>query len=455
MSATDSVLFTAGHGFYQFAISRDAFDRSLYYNLLLQPSLAIPDHYFLQGHWLGAHLDDHPSRDSWIETGLRNGFVVPYFRREHSRLSELLTIMEDADRRGFARHAGVIAERIDRTPFEASQWSSTANSVSFGVAAHHYLGASEPPMIEMSVDPDDFAGFWARSRDWVCRELEIATDRSAALLGSHGVLLSQLIQVSGERLLGADCGRISNVDELLSKVAAALGSTAERDVRVYYTALCELYNRSLADTILTTSNSPRWGGYVAAMDLWRADLLSGETDTPDDATASEAFDLTVRLPWPRQLRSVSGDVLLSIRRSPACDRYFESLSYWRAAPHDHRLQEELVTSLQKYSSEIMKQVGKDVGVLGLRPQFISKVSDISQAVEKSPGVVQGFLALGATAGAAAGAAAADSSPFVPAGLFALFCLRAAVKYYTPSQDAHVSVGRHGIRVRPDITITRV
>lgn len=43
--ATDSpaTLLTAAHGFYQFAVPQDVFDRSLYYNLLLQPTIAIPD----------------------------------------------------------------------------------------------------------------------------------------------------------------------------------------------------------------------------------------------------------------------------------------------------------------------------------------------------------------------------------------------------------------------------
>ena len=169
MQLEDSALFTAGHGFYQFAVSRDAFDRSLYYNLLLQPSLAIPDHYFLQGNWIGAHLEDYPGRDSWLETGLRNGFVTPFFRRENSSLSDLLAVMEGSDRRGFSDHASLIAERVDRTPFQARTWSSSANSLTFGAAASHYLATEQPPMMEMSVDPDDLAGFWVRSRGWIGR----------------------------------------------------------------------------------------------------------------------------------------------------------------------------------------------------------------------------------------------------------------------------------------------
>lgn len=451
MSSSGSVLFAAGHGFHQFAISRDAFNRSLYYNLLLQPSLAIPDHYFLQGEWLGAHLDDYPSRDSWVEVGLRNGFVAPYFRRERQHLSDLLTVMQKSDRRGFSRRAGAIAQRIDRTPFQAQHWSSAANSASFGVALTHYLGASEPPVLELGVDPDDFVRFWTRSREWIGQEIEIATERSSAWLRSDGILLSQLIQVSGERLLGPGCGQIDSVDSLVAMVGAKLGKMAEREVRVYYTTLCELYNRSLADTLLAVPNSPRWERHVAAMDLWREDLLPDRGRADRIAEARYEIDVVIDLPRPHHLRSVSGDVLLAIRQSPACERYFESLSYWRADPHDRRLQDELVTSLSNYSREIMKHVGREVGVLGLRPQFISKAADIGQVIGSVPGVVQGFLAVGATAGAVLG----DASPVLPAGLFSLFCLQVATKYYAPSQQVEVSIApRNGARIRPDITISR-
>ncbi|MFE4577934.1 hypothetical protein [Streptomyces chartreusis] len=452
MSRPDSALFAAGHGFYQFAISRNSFDRSLYYNLLLQPALAIPDHYFLQGRWLGDHLAEYSSRDSWIEIGLRNGFVTPYFRREGSRLSELLTFMEGSDRRGFSVEALRIAERIDRTPFTACHWSSVDNSTLFGAALTSYLGAEQAPMLDRGMDPDDFVGFWNRSREWIGQELAIASERSSTLIGSEGILLSQLIQVSGERILGDDSGRIENISELLSRVKVQVGATAERDLRLYYTCACELYNRSLASTILTAGSSPRWEPFVAAMDLWRNNLLSGEADSggvvgyPD-----ELIDVSIRLPRPAHLRSVSGDVLLTIRRSPACERYFEALSHWRRAPTDQTLRDELVDSLRRYSSEITKHVGKEVGVLGFRPHFISKVSDVSGIVEKVPGVVQGFLAVGATAGAAA---AGTSSPLIPAGLFSLFCLQVAAKYVSPSKSTKVLISpRLGARIRADITVS--
>lgn len=452
MSRADSALFAAGHGFYQFAISRSSFDRSLYYNLLLQPSLAIPDHYFLQGRWLGDHLAEYSSRDSWIEIGLRNGFVTPYFRQEGSSLSELLAFMEGSDRRGFSAEAQRIAERIDRTPFTASHWSSVDNSALFGAALTSYLNAEQAPMLETGLDPDDFVGFWNRSREWIGQELAITSERSSTLLGSEGILLSQLIQVSGERLLGDDLGRIESVSELLLRVKTQVGATAERDLRVYYTCACELYNRSLANTILTAGNSPRWEPFVAAMDLWRNNLLSGEADAggvvghPD-----ELIDVSIRLPRPAHLRLVSGDVLLTIRRSPACERYLEALSHWRRAPTDQILRDELVNSLRRYSGEITKHVGKEVGVLGFRPHFISKVSDVSEIVEKVPGVVQGFLAVGATAGAAA---AGTSSPLIPAGLFSLFCLQVATKYVSPSESAKVLISpRLGARMRADITIS--
>lgn len=452
MRHSDSMLFSAGHGFYQFAVPRTAVHRSLYYNLLLQPSLAIPDHYFLQGTWLENHLAGYPSRDSWVESGLRNGFVLPYFREESSSLSSLLTFMEGADRRGFNPQAKLLAERLDRTPFTTSYWSSGENSAAFGQALTGYLTQDDPPLLELPVDPDDFVGFWRRSREWIGSELGMALERSSGVLGSEGILLSQLIQVSGERLLGADCGRITSIEELLRRVRTEVSAAAERDLRAYYTCACELYNRSLADTISTVPNSPRWNHFIAAMDLWRDDILR-DVDSDDAAEPlAEELDVVIRLPRVSHLQHVSGDVLLAIRKSHACERYFESFAHWQSAPHDHGRQAELVEALRRYSDEIRKQVGKDVGVLGLRPQFISKASDVSSVIGRVPDLVQGFLAVGATTAAATGG---DVSPLVPAGLFSLFCLQAVAKHYAPFESVDVEIsGRRGVRIYPDVTISR-
>jgi hypothetical protein len=448
------MLFTAGHGFYQFAVPRITFDRSLYYNLLLQPALAIPDHYFLQGSWMGDHLDSHRGRDSWVESGLRDGFVVPYFRRESTKLSDLLSLMENSDRRGFGQQAAAIADRLDRTPFKPTHWSSASNSAAFGEAFAHYVTADSPPMLEMHLDPDDFLGFWLRSREWIDEEVERAFERSSALLGSDGILLSQLIQVSGERLLGSDCGRIGSVDELLGRVKTEVNDKGvERDLRAYYVCACEIYNRSLSDTLLTAPNSPRWTRYTAAMDLWRDDLLAagGEPDAGEELSRYQMND-AIRLPRPEHLRRVSGDVLGTIRRSKACERYFESLAHWRETPHDQVLQDELVEALGGYSREIRKQVGKEVGVLGLKPQFISKSSDVSRLLDKVPGFVQAFLAISGLGVASVGT---GMSPYATTGLFSLFCLGAYAKDHLPSRRVGLDLStRHGARLHADVTMSR-
>lgn len=456
MRASEAVLFTAAHGFYQFAISADTFDRSLYYNLLLQPALAIPDHYFLQGSRVAAHLKSYPSRDSWIESALRNGFIVPHFRDSDSSLSELLARMEDSDRRGFGPDAARIAERLDRTSFTAEAWSSSDNSRSFGEAFSRYLTSKEAPILELQVDPDDFVGFWERSREWISHELNTARERSGDLLGTDGLLLSQLIQVSGERLLGPECGRITSIDALLDLTRQQLGESAVRDLHAYYTCACELYNRSLADTILTSPGSPRWSYFVAAMDLWRDDVLesSGIIEARQESIG-EQLDVPIRLPRVSHLRSISGDTLSAIRRTPAAERYFESLADWRRSPNRETLRGELVESLQRYSVEIRKQVGRDVGTLGLRPQFISGATDVTRVVEKLSGVVQGFLSVGSVPAAAA-AAMGHLSPLVPAvGFATLFVLQTAAKYHSPHATVDLQLSSHrGLRVYPDVTITR-
>lgn len=459
MEENEAVLFSAGHGFYHFAVSQDVFDRSLLYNLLLQPTIAIPDHYLLQGARVGAHLKRYQSRDSWLETGLRNGFVVPYLRQEGKSLSEQLERMTRDDRRGFIQGASDVAERLDRTKFVPEHWISADNSRDFGAAFSRYMTSDAPPILEYQVDPDDFLGFWNRSREWIGGELEAGLERSGKLLNSDGLLLSQLIQVSGERLLGHDCGRIESMGALLDQAKSRVGSSAERDLRMFYTIACELYNRSLADTILTSPGSPRWNYFVAAMDLWRDDALVATDDlTVGGVQSDEHVDLVLRLPRVDHLRTVSGDALLAIRRSPTCDRYFESLAHWRASPQDQSRQAELVESLRRYAVEIQKHVGKDIGVFGLRPQFISGATDLTRTIEKVSGVVQGFLSYATSTAAAATGAMAVSGPMpavVPAGFATLFVLQTVAKYYSPSQPVELEVSaRSGVRVYPDVTITR-
>lgn len=448
---TEATLFTAGHGFYQFAVSRGAFDRSLYLNLLLQPKLAIPDHYLLHGKWLGEHLALYPSRDSWLEVGLRGGFITPFFRYEEASLEDSLSRMQEGDRRGFDPAASEIAKRLDRTPFSRELWSSPENSANFANVSTQYLAGPMPPMyLELEVDPDDYLGFWARSREWVPDELRTAQERSSEQLGGEGLLLSKMIQVSGERLLGPTCGRIDSVDNLIRRVRDGVGVSAAKDLEVYYSIAAELYNRSLADTLRLAPNSPRWKPYVAALDLWREDLL--DTGHEDGKDHDPTIDIEIRLPRPKHLRHVSGDVLRSIRMSATAERYFESLSAWRGDPQNPVIREEMVESLKRYSQTIRSLVGKEVGMFGLAPKFISNATDISRVLEKAPSVLQGFLAVGGTA-ATAGAAVGAASPTVPAALFSLFVLQTVAKTRIPTYKVDLSISpQAGLRVFPDITI---
>lgn len=453
MRRDDCVLFTAGHGFYHFAISRHTFDRSLYYNLLLQPKLAIPDHYFLHGEWIGAHLEPHPARDSWLEVGLRNGFVVPYFRQDKRGLGGILDVMLEGDRRGFGKNARDIAERLDRTPVKPRHWSSKNNSRAFGEGLSRYLMATEPPIMELGhgLDPEDFCGLWHRSRMWIDDELTRGFERSTDKLRSPGMLLSQMIQVSGERVLGDKCGRIRDIGELLVRAKTEHGIEAYRDLRAYYTLVCELYNRSLSDTLFTAPNSPKWRYYVAALDLWREQLVpSGNSLDPAAEDPADAVDVVINLPKPVHLRQVTGDTLLAIRRSPACERFFESLALWKAESTSAVLRDELIGSLRRYSELIIKEVGASVGLMRLRPTFVSRVTDIVRLVDRSPQVVYGLLAV-------AGTGVVTGTVPLPAQvtLFSLSALLTVAKHVSPYERVRGVVSPvRGVHLHGDVSVSR-
>lgn len=452
MSETPPMLFTAAHGFYQFAVPAETLERSLYYNLLLQPSVAIPDHYLLQGSWLAEHLSHYPSRDSWVEVGLKHDLIRPYLRQGEKSLVTSHESMAQADRRGFHTEARFLAERLDRTRYVARDWDSATNSRGFQLAVERFVRDGSTPSLELPTDPDDFLRFWTSSRSWIDLEFAQAADRSAELLGSDGLLLSQLIQVTGERLLGRNCGRIANIQHLLSQVRTKLGIGAAREVRAYYTFACELYNRTLADTISSSPNSPKWGGYIAAMDMWQEHARLTNSSDSSSIANEPPLDLEIRLPSPTHLRRVSGDALMTLRKSPACERYFESLLHWQSKPDSLHAQHELTATLRRYSEEIRKHVGKEVGTFGFHPQFISQVTDLSRILERTPSVLFGFLA---TAGMTTAASFGQVSPFVPAGMLTLFCLQTVAKYRVPTRKIGVTASPgSGIKMHIDVTITR-
>jgi len=111
----------------------------------------------------------------------------------------------------------------------------------------------------------------------------------------------------------------------------------------------------------------------------------------------------------------------------------------------------MIATLGRYSELIVKQVGDSVGLMGLRPQFVSRVSDILRLVDRAPQVVHAMLAIAGTAGAVTGAA----SPSVQVCLFGLAAVLSGAKHMRPYERIPGAISpATGVNLHGEISISR-
>ena len=107
--------FTAGHALYHFDIDQSVFDRSLFYNLLFRPAIGWPDHFFLSGQYVANHLGEKGYGDSWLEWGIKEGLIRPFFRVDAESFSDIFHHLMESGIKGLNIHEGpALADRLDR-----------------------------------------------------------------------------------------------------------------------------------------------------------------------------------------------------------------------------------------------------------------------------------------------------------------------------------------------------
>lgn len=441
MTSNELVFFTAGHGLYHFQIDRNTFHRSLYYNLLFQPSLAAPENFFVQGRYVIDHLEERKSRDTWLETALRNEFLIPFFRFDHTSFVKTFPTYKGTGLKGFTTGAEAAAERLDEIAVKKPMhWDPHENSVRFRRKFESIFRGPPPKTPEHArIDPYDYDGFLRRSEAW--RDFDILAARERA--NDHDSLpVSLLIQATADRLFGQDAPDVLDVSELLTEMDRRnMPPETIRDTSIFFTLACEYYNRALAEHLLAAANSPKWSGYLAALDL---DYQSATPLADDTPKRMEFVRTVISVPALSVLRRSSGNILLAIRRTKSAELYFEALAAWKQSPSPstHKC-EVLVESLHRYSRVIRQEVGRDVTTEDLVPCFLSRAAAAADFLGKVPHpVLITVLVL-------------PAAPLVlKATAFGIFCLKHIVKYRTSPQKVEVTahVDELGVLLGPDATL---
>ena len=235
------MFFTAGSNIFQFDIDFGDFERSLYYNLLLQPEgLAFSDQYFFSTYVL-RHLNRYQNSDSWLEGALNEGTIVPFFREQEIRsFQQALSHLKHQGLLGLPGHADYIARRLDAIkcpdPHFWPNWN-VGGSLERNLAKYLTANGIPFPTHLSHSDLSDFHGFWNRTEafrvDDVLQAKANMSDR-----GEDGVRVSEIIKSTAERLV-PNAPTPNNVVELLEYLKRIEISPQEiEDTRIFFKLVC-------------------------------------------------------------------------------------------------------------------------------------------------------------------------------------------------------------------------
>ncbi len=387
--------FTAGHGLYHFDISQDTFDNSLYYNLLIQPGLAWSDHFFLQGTYVEKHLENHRSGntwgESWIEAGLRDQKIIPFFRhRDAPDFILLEESMRSGTLKGLNLQSLLLAKRFNSALSAWGFWPLEKIAEKYYLVLKAYFNSKTPPWLgpNPAVEHKEFTDFWNRVRNLAIDIIESAYNKTKQK-GADGVQVSEIINATAEKYINIVASEtpINTVDELLSLLDAQINDLAIKDdLRIFFSLIMELYNHNLAECLDTQPNSPKTNNRLASVHLFKRNLFWG-SDLPEYIEPEiDSLKEFVSLPRLEVLKNTSGTTLREIWGHNSAIDYFNALELWRANPIEN--QGNLLEKFHKYTKYICDKV-KGSTPVDYEMKAIDKTTDIMTAL--ASGAADAFI----------------------------------------------------------------
>lgn len=341
--------FTAGHTLYQeFHISYDDFQRSLINNLLLQPDgITFCDH-FLNGPYVARHMSESPRADSWIESGLRSGLIVPWMKSEDETVVGLLERQLEYGARAIHPKAGYFASRLDEVPWASRRIYKRRYGRAFAARLQRVMVPEIPHLTSGTEihDVADLSEFWNRPhvRDMRTRDIDTALELTIRS-GNDGLQLAKLIQAISMRMCGTTGDSSDTVQTLLDRLSGK--PLIQNDARRFFKIACDTFNVSMAQCVESAPNSPTPDHDFVTIqaDLWQE---------WHDEWRNEAESIVVSAQWPRfeTLAKLSGDQLL-IAREKGAD-FHSAFRRWLGEPNAEH-SEVLLTHLVTYGEELVRE----------------------------------------------------------------------------------------------------
>ncbi len=329
------VYFGAGDRQMEAFLDRDAFRRSLVYGVLFHGDLVIPDIYLYNSTRLDELLNSDPYGWRFLLHCVRNGAVIPAFRRDTK--GSFRANLEDIQRDGIqgvhdraADIADKLQEAVKGKRLHYLVWPAQPFSVGYKATVERVLLASDIPAGAARLQQ-----FWEATREF---RSAVVGETGADSLGGfrRGDLYNSVV-----RYLAAGSGVVQDIRAVWEGLKdQQLADSARRMLK--WVNYCYHYNHGRMFALHPALAS------LDPLDTEFSRLLAQLDGTSDNAAV---FQQGFQFPSVDALLTVDPDRIFGVRDSEIGADYFAALSAWQRSPREDAAQV-LLDILDHYTSRL-------------------------------------------------------------------------------------------------------
>lgn len=340
------------------------FERSFYYNLLLQPPVSILDTAF----FIVKEMEEQyraPVGFTWLQAAVKAGAIIPIFREGNS-FQEVVSKLKSDNFVGLTPDAQNIASGLDAHGIKEVRRFPSRSVFHMGRSLGEQLQGlflqREAPVLSRLPDRALYliSEFWDRTASWRRRWIETAV--SARDYARDGLRLSELYLIAARTLDPEGGSKITNGQDVLAVARRALDDPMlVQDVRALLILMDLVWQQNFRTGMRKSGVAmglclPRWHPLLSYFDL---DIMPptgvSAIDQDSDFEPADALDveLTIELPTLSALKKTDGNVFTTIWENGAA--YRKALHSWRQMPtrNNYRF---LANEIGQYSEIIRRAV---------------------------------------------------------------------------------------------------
>jgi hypothetical protein len=348
-----SVSDRQGEAFIQPDSLAELFNTSLMTNILFEPGVVMPDIFYFISTGIWTHLQEarRDNKISFMEAAIENGLLFSAFREPaYSTFSDAYEQIRDTGIRGTREDSDCrhVARTLDRA-FERGRnagktwpcyWPIHSVGAKFEQRIVRFFDPDGDPETDVSpVDNPEVTALWAQTRTWRTGYLN-----EARAMGESGLRRGDYLAA-----LGRAAGITTPVDDV-REIFETIAPESRSAMRTLCFWMNECYQFNQAIEFGAIPN-------VAHFDPILSPVTVAALSRPGNTDLGPTFheeEITANIPPPRVLAKLDATKLLAVRQGPAANYYFDALEFWRKAPLDSNLAQQVKDSFQDYAKALRK-----------------------------------------------------------------------------------------------------